>query len=342
MATTKGSHRILVALDGSSQSDSAVHYLAEFFPPDALNPVLLHISSRLPDSLWDWANDPVVKAHPTKLALGECTAPLDRCAEDPTHDHRDDAHDPCPSDRFPGETDWPGFIRQARMFLMSRGVPDSSIEIKIKEKCRGIARDIIEESAQGYEALVVGGTGVGGIKGLVLGGTTVKLLGRITDLPLGLVSGKPAPGGILVAVDASPACTRAVDFVASLAANNPSRILLFHAIRCPNLPVDAPDVPTLPSAADLIQRASETIEPILDSYRRKLGGVGFDPNRVNIKLVSGVQSRARAIVTEAKVGGYGTIVMGRRGLSKVEEFFMGRVTNKTIHLAENSAVWVIN
>ncbi len=59
-------------------------------------------------------------------------------------------------------------------------------------------------------------------------------------------------------------------------------------------------------------------------------------------MITGVSSRAGAIVEEAKRGGCGTIVMGRRGLSKVEEFFMGRVSNKVINLARDMAVWLVS
>jgi hypothetical protein len=41
-------------------------------------------------------------------------------------------------------------------------------------------------------------------------------------------------------------------------------------------------------------------------------------------------------------GGYGTIVMGRKGYSEVGEFELGRVTNKVIQLAGTMAVWVVN
>ena len=44
---------------------------------------------------------------------------------------------------------------------------------------------------------------------------------------------------------------------------------------------------------------------------------------------------------EAQEGNYGTIVMGRRGLSKVHEFLMGRVTNKVLNRAEGFAVWIV-
>jgi nucleotide-binding universal stress UspA family protein len=55
----------------------------------------------------------------------------------------------------------------------------------------------------------------------------------------------------------------------------------------------------------------------------------------------GSYTRAGDILKEAKDGGYGTIVMGRRGLSKVHEFLMGRVTNKVLHRAEGFAVWIV-
>ena len=333
--------RILAALDGSSQSEAAVQYLADYFPPQALAPVLLHVSTRLPDSLWDWANDPVIKCHPTKLALSECPAPLDQSGPVSGINQPTEPVAPYPAERSADESGWPDFIRQARLMLIKRGVPETAIKVIIKEKNLGIARDILAESVNGYEALMVGCTGTGSLKGLVLGGTAFKLLGRMTDLPLCLVAGKPASDNILAAVDASPACARAIEFVASLGATNRNRILLFHAIKCPNLPVGAPELPTVLPDADLIQRAASSIEPIIESHVRKLVEAGFEAKRVEVRVVSGVQSRARAIVTAASDGGYGTIVMGRRGLSKVEEFLLGRVTNKVIHLAANTAVWVI-
>jgi nucleotide-binding universal stress UspA family protein len=36
-----------------------------------------------------------------------------------------------------------------------------------------------------------------------------------------------------------------------------------------------------------------------------------------------------------------TIVMGRRGISKKEEFLFGSTSNKIMHSGKNCAVWVI-
>lgn len=68
---------------------------------------------------------------------------------------------------------------------------------------------------------------------------------------------------------------------------------------------------------------------------------GFNRNQIKTKIVTKAPSRASAIVVEALNGGYGTIVIGRRGLSNVEEFYMGRVSNKIIQMARGMAVWVI-
>jgi nucleotide-binding universal stress UspA family protein len=68
----------------------------------------------------------------------------------------------------------------------------------------------------------------------------------------------------------------------------------------------------------------------------------FNRNQINIRTVTGAHSRAAVIITEALKGGYGTIVVGRRGLTNVEEFIMGRVSNKVIHMAREMAVWVVS
>jgi nucleotide-binding universal stress UspA family protein len=69
---------------------------------------------------------------------------------------------------------------------------------------------------------------------------------------------------------------------------------------------------------------------------------GVEGDRISTKIVTGAASRAKAIVEEAKNGGYGTIAVGRRGLSRVEECFMGRVSKKVIQLAQEMAVWVVS
>ncbi len=50
---------------------------------------------------------------------------------------------------------------------------------------------------------------------------------------------------------------------------------------------------------------------------------------------------ALAIIEEAKVGGYGTIVLGKRGRSMIKEFLLGGVTCKVIHHIKGCTIWVV-
>ena len=52
-------------------------------------------------------------------------------------------------------------------------------------------------------------------------------------------------------------------------------------------------------------------------------------------------SIALELLRLAEEGGYGTVVVGRRGVSKQEEFLFGSVSTKIIHAAKGLAVWVV-
>jgi hypothetical protein len=47
-------------------------------------------------------------------------------------------------------------------------------------------------------------------------------------------------------------------------------------------------------------------------------------------------------VGEARMGDYRTIVVGRKGQSRLRQFFMGRVSKKVVYMARGLAVWVVN
>jgi nucleotide-binding universal stress UspA family protein len=68
---------------------------------------------------------------------------------------------------------------------------------------------------------------------------------------------------------------------------------------------------------------------------------GFESEKISEKIITCASSRSGAIVEEAENGGYSTIVIGRRGLSKVEAFFMGRVGHKVVYAGKKFTVWVV-
>ena len=91
-----------------------------------------------------------------------------------------------------------------------------------------------------------------------------------------------------------------------------------------------------------VEKCKKEMESKFETYRKYLIHSGFKENSIKIKIIKDASSRAAAIAGEAMVGGYGTIVLGRRGISKIFEFSMGRVTDKVIQLAQDRAVWVVS
>lgn len=57
---------------------------------------------------------------------------------------------------------------------------------------------------------------------------------------------------------------------------------------------------------------------------------------------AGGRTIAETIMAAQRQGGFGTIVVGRRGVSKAEEFLFGSVSSSIVHQATDCAIWVIS
>ncbi len=220
------------------------------------------------------------------------------------------------------------YMGKAREILFDAGFPQDAVYTKIQERQAGIARDIVKEAKDGYYAIAVGRKGLSKLKDLILGSIVFKLLEKLTFVPLFVVGINPQPGKVLLALDTSEGAMRAVDYLGSTLGESDLEVSIIHVIRGEK-------------RAWIEDREAE-IEPVFNMAKSHLMSCGFDSDQITTKTIKGVQSRANAIVKEAKDGDYGTIVVGRRGLSKVRDFFMGRVSNKVIQLAEGKAVCVVS
>jgi nucleotide-binding universal stress UspA family protein len=218
-------------------------------------------------------------------------------------------------------------MERARQLFLDRGVPEDAVIAKIQERQVGIARDIIYESERDYNAVVLGRWGMSLLKDFLWGSIADKLLGRLTHVPLCVVGGTPEIGRILMALDTSEGAMRAVDYVGTMVSAD-LEVTLFHAVRALD--------------EEIFHKAEESMKSVFEKATGRLEKVGFGRNQITNRTATGVLSRAGAIIEEALKWGYGTIVVGRRGLSHVEEFSMGRVSNKIIHMAKELAVWVVS
>lgn len=311
--------KILVALDGSGHSFDAVHYLGRTLPPGGTSLVLFTVYSSRPERFWDAEEHPLIDQETDsvgqwkiqqKTAIGE-------------------------------------FLDNVRQTLLDRGFPPDTVVIKTQEKKIGVARDIILEAQSGYDAVVAGRQGMNPITRLVIGSIAAKLIASLTDVPLWLVGSQAANSNkILIAIDGSENAMRAVEYVGRMVKGADTAVTLFQVIRSFDFRLPGPDEHFFKPEGDPgwpdESREAQTVRAAFEKAVKVLENTGLDPRRITTKIISGVATRSGTIIAQAMTGNYGTIVIGRRGHSRVGEFHMGRVTNKVIQLAGKTAVWVIN
>lgn len=69
---------------------------------------------------------------------------------------------------------------------------------------------------------------------------------------------------------------------------------------------------------------------------------GFPEDRIRTHFSVQSTEVAQVILNEAKALQCSTIVMGRRGLGRVKEFFLGSVSNTVTKFAREMTVWVVD
>ena len=311
MTARQNPKRILLPLDGSERSLGTVRYITKIKPFFQMQVVLFHVHAGSPESYFDLGKDPRSSGTIAHVRAWEI-------------EQKKNARD---------------FMEKAGGILLRAGFPEEAVSVKIQKRKQGIARDIIKEAREGYDAVVARRRGLGALRGIVLGSVANKLLEKLDFLPFLLVGRTAVANRILLAFDGSPGAMQAVKFVGSTLGGTDLEICLIHVIRGS---LEAkPKYQRFFLPREFIENAEIDIAPKIEEARMLLLQAGVKENRISTKIISGVQSRAAAIVKEAREENYDTIVLGRRGLSKVRTFFIGRVTNKVIHLARERTVWVV-
>ena len=315
--------RVLVSVDGSEHALEAVKYVARTVPPEGVKIVLFHIMTKVPESFLDLERQPTFNYRIADIREWE------RQQEKAIQE----------------------FMEQACEELYAAGIPKNSVKVGIRERKVGIARDIIAESRSGYHTVVVGRRGVSELKDFVLGSIANKLVEKLAHIPVWIIGGGQQRGKFLVALDASEGAMLAVDYVAELLGGSHNiDITLLHVVKGFDIFQHIVGKPE-PQIADgawqeslekEFEKAGRGIEAVFAEATKRLMKAGLAPARINEKIVRGSATPASAILEEAEQGGYDTIVVGRRGLSRVQEFFMGRVSNKILQLAKDRTIWVVS
>jgi nucleotide-binding universal stress UspA family protein len=144
---------------------------------------------------------------------------------------------------------------------------------------------------------------------------------------------------ILIAVDESENARRAVSYVGQfLAVIKGFKVLILHVIRQP----EEDYFPTSSEKDQWLDQYKLKVDAMLKDYRQILIREGFVPEDVSVRsTLRYCPSLAECILAERDQTGYSTIVVGRQGLSRSEEFLFGSVSSKIVNHARDCTVWVV-
>jgi len=145
---------------------------------------------------------------------------------------------------------------------------------------------------------------------------------------------------ILLAMDESENALRAARYVGRIVGGSRKsfEVTLAYVLVRPS-----PDLFEEPEGAKKYeQEARAKMEAVFAQAAAVLQEAGLSAENIRTRfIVTDEPGIAQGLLAEQKAGRYGTLVVGRRGVTKAEEFLFGSVSNKIIHHAKDCAVWVV-
>ncbi len=152
---------------------------------------------------------------------------------------------------------------------------------------------------------------------------------------------------ILIALDDSENAARAVNYVAANFQNH-ATVTLFSVLSdtASLCDMNSPELTPLfksqqSSFCQLEDKKRSLVSEACDKSKATLCAAGWDPAYVNTKIEPKRKGIARDIIQEASQG-YDLIVIGKRGVSGIRDFFLGSISQKVLQLAKNISVLIVH
>ena len=150
---------------------------------------------------------------------------------------------------------------------------------------------------------------------------------------------------ILIAVDDSLQSKNAVRYVTRLSARLENlNIVLFNAQPMVSQFLVDEAKKKVDSQRELkavMERNAITSQKLLDNYRLLMGQEGVDESRIQTVIQPRKLDIAKDIIEFAQDGRFDALVIGRRGISNLQELFMGSVSSNITQNSNVIPVWII-
>lgn len=141
---------------------------------------------------------------------------------------------------------------------------------------------------------------------------------------------------MLIAIDDSVSSKAAVDFIADLAiCPEQFNITLLHVFRKPSASEEL-------MGEKFMKEQPARYRKVMERAKDRLVEKGCDPKTVEIKLVEDLYTTAaEGIIDQFNKGDYSLVVIGRKRMSKAEEFVRGDISIKLVRALHGAAILVV-
>jgi nucleotide-binding universal stress UspA family protein len=234
-------------------------------------------------------------------------------------------------------------LAEAKNILLDKGFSEEKVKTRYQKRAISVAQDICNwASVKNVDTILLTKRGRTETKSFFMGEVSNRLVEYRRNNPVWILEGSTNSKKVLVCVDNSENALRAVDHAGFMLSRTDCQISIFHTMR--HLRRFVP-MQLLEESEDIEKlwrnKAGKEIAPYIKKAREIFLKAGLSEEQITTKIVEGSRSAANDILKEAKDKDYGTIVLGRRGLSAVKEFFMGSVATSVLNQASGLAVWIV-
>jgi len=305
--------RVLIGIDGSSYALNAVEYAANMFKNDPVFTMsLIYISPPLPPILLENNEE---DADFTNWQVNYRSR-LERKSQEKAKK----------------------ILDKARQLLLDLGWTENRFETIHFPGRLGPARDLFFYAEHGlFDALVLGRRGVSLWEKLTMGSTADKIIHAEKTVPIWMVGNSFFSPKVLLAIDGSENSIRAVDHAGFILSGIENiEVTIFHVLT----------MYPLEEIKDLSEKwekvVTSRILPFMDKAEEMLVKAGVPARNIRKKIKKSHKDVAGEIINYQKQENIGTIVIGRRGLSRLKAFFLGSVSTKVLNMVERGAVWIVD
>lgn len=149
---------------------------------------------------------------------------------------------------------------------------------------------------------------------------------------------------ILLAYDSSQQALRAVEYVGQMFGRVDNvKVVLFGVYdKVPGHDmVDTPFTDKVRASISALERKRDKGRQNLGEAKKHLVRMGFGEDQVKVRYAEKTKSVAKDIIDEVKSGGYGTVVLGRKGVGNLAGMLLGSVSSGVIGSLVGATICVV-